>query len=94
MDKDKVYIAGAITNDPNYKEHFGNAEIYLRRAGYIPINPVEPLGFSYKEYIDMGLSKLKYCDGIYMLKGWQESKGAVLEHLYAQTIGLKIMYEG
>ena len=94
MDKLIVYIAGGISNDPNYKEHFANAEKYLRQVmGYQPINPIMPLGFTYKEYIDMGLSKLKYCDAIYMLKGWQESKGAILEHLYAQTIELKIIYE-
>ena len=93
MNKEKVYIAGGISNDPNYKEHFSEAEKYLKELGFQPINPIMPLGFTYKEYIDMGLSKLKYCDSIFMLKGWQESKGALLEHLYAQTIDLKIMYE-
>lgn len=91
--RENIYIAGSITNDPNYEEHFKSAEHYLRDMGYKPINPIMPLGFTYEEYIDMGLSKLKYCDGIYMLSGWQTSKGATLEHLYAQTIGLKIMYE-
>ena len=93
MSKEVIYIAGAITNDQNYESHFDRAEQYLKEQGYIPINPIEPWGLEYKEYIDISLAKLKYCDGIYMLKGWNESKGAVLEHLYAQTIGLKIMYE-
>lgn len=32
-------------------------------------------------------------EGIYMLKGWEASKGAKAEHALAEALGLEIMYE-
>ncbi|WP_448826943.1 DUF4406 domain-containing protein [Capnocytophaga bilenii] len=36
---------------------------------------------------------LLQCKAIYMLQGWQESKGARIEHYIATEIGMPIMYE-
>jgi len=36
---------------------------------------------------------VRRCDALYMLKGWQESKGAVAEHKLALSLGLEILYE-
>ena len=57
------------------------------------INPVKNLGFEYREYIDMGLCELMKCDAIYLLAGYEKSKGAQLERLYAQTVGMRIIEE-
>ena len=35
----KVYISGAITNNPNYKEDFANAEKLLKKHGFEVVNP-------------------------------------------------------
>ena len=89
----KVYISGAITNNPNYKEQFEAAEDKLKAAGYEVINPAYNQGYSYKEYIDHGLFQLMHCDAIYLLKGYEQSTGATLDHDYARTVGLKIIRE-
>lgn len=89
----KVYIAGAITDNPNYREQFKEAEERLVAAGHAVINPCKNEGFTYREYINMGLCELMHCDAIYLLKGYETSTGATLEHDYARTVGLEIMQE-
>ena len=89
----KIYIAGAITNNPNYEKQFAEAEKTLTEQGHAVINPVKNLGFAYKDYIDMGLCELMKCEAIYLLNGWNKSRGAFLERVYAITTGMKIYEE-
>ena len=90
----KVYISGKITNNPNYEQEFKKAEDYLVEQGHSVINPCKCKGFSYREYIDMGLCELMHCDAIYMLNGWMGSVGARLEFNYAHSVGMNIFLEG
>ena len=89
----KVYIAGPITGHDDYIVKFNSAEGRIRTRGHEPVNPARNEANDYKGYIDKGLEQLKECDAIYMLRGWELSKGALLERSYAQTVGLTIMYE-
>lgn len=93
----KVYISGPISGDSFYREKFKRAEEELRESGYEPVNPTTADGsgmiIQYKDFIDFDLDLLAECDGIYMLKGWRNSKGARLEHQYAVTVGLWIAHQ-
>ena len=44
----KIYISGAITNNPNYVNQFKEAEQKLSLSGHAVINPVKNLGFNYR----------------------------------------------
>lgn len=88
----RIYIAGKITGYDNYKEDFERAAKRLAELGAEPIIPYEynEGELTYKEYIDNGLKLLGECDAIYMLDNWSDSNGAILEYMYACTIGIKM----
>lgn len=93
-----IYISGQITGTDDYMERFAEAEKQLTERGYTVINPAKinanlPENTPYKRYIDISLELLRGCDSIYMLDGWEESKGARLEYYYAETMGYKILHQ-
>lgn len=95
-DNMKIFISGPMTNDPNYKEKFFNASIYLKEKfpKAVILNPaILPEGLSDIEYMNIDLTMLKLCDIIYMLKGYEKSKGAGLEYHFAQYSNKKIFYQ-
>lgn len=85
----KVYIAGKITGNPNYKKEFEEAEEWLTKQGHEVFNPAKNQGYSYRQYINAGLYQLMNCDAIYLLPNFAFSKGALLEYHYANTVGLE-----
>ena len=96
----KIYISGAITNNPNYKEDFERAEDYLQReypsADIINpalVNSYLPKLTTYEEYMKMSFCMLDMCEAIYMLNGWSKSCGANRELDYAMANDMIIMYE-
>ena len=72
---------------------FQAAEERLLEEGYQVVNPAKNQGYSYKEYIDIGLFELMHCDAIYLLNGYETSKGAGVEYHYALVTDMIMMYE-
>ena len=93
----RIYISGPITNVLDYKEKFARAEQNLK-AKYPDaeiINPtvLDKLPLTYDEYMELDLRLLGMCEGIYMLKGWEDSKGANREYGYALAKGKTFYFE-
>lgn len=94
----RIYISGAITGTTDYMERFAAAEQKLTAEGYSVVNPAKvnammPEDMTWDEYMKMSATMLQLCDSIYMLKGWQESRGAKLENLWAFVDDLEIIEE-
>ena len=93
----RIYISGGITGVENYREAFEKAHEKLTKGGHDVINPsfyADALPkLSYEEYMKVGLYFLSMCDAIYMLKGWENSRGANREYGYALATDKIIMTE-
>ncbi len=83
----KVYIAGKITGDPNYRAKFAAAEAALKAAGHIPLNPaVLPDGMADADYLQITFAMLDVADKVAFLPDWIESEGAMVERAYCRRI--------
>lgn len=84
----RVYISGPITGVIEAEEYFREAEQKIEAAGFIAINPCTLINgggkLTWEDYIDMDLAILKKCNCIYMLNGWQNSRGATIEKEFAE----------
>lgn len=92
-----IYIAGPMTGLPNFnRENFNRAAARLKKDGWDVKNPADlgdiP-GATWEDYIRLGLKSLLTCSTIYMLKGWEGSKGAKIELAVAKELGMKELYE-
>ena len=93
-----VYLSGKITENKNYKYDFNVAEVYLRNQGYTVINPaqldeISTKELSYEQYMQICYRLIDISDIIFMVSGWQSSKGANAELSYAKSLGKKVMYQ-
>lgn len=91
-----VYISGPITGVLDYKEKFGLIEASLKLEGYETINPAKVnLGenATWEDYMRHDIKSLCDCDAIFMMKGWQRSKGARVENYMAKKLGLLVINE-
>ena len=89
----KVYIAGKITGNENYRAEFSDAEKKLRALGHIALNPaVLPEGMKQEDYMRICLAMLDSADAIALLPSWTSSGGAMIELNLAQYIGKQIMF--
>ena len=93
MSRGKVYISGPITG-----VEFGNrfafmaASCGLELCGYEAVDPSDVKlddEASWSDYMRADLKLLLDCDYIYLLEGWEDSKGARLEHELAERLGIE-----
>ena len=91
----RIYISGAMAKRPDtYKEEFAKAEKEITEKGYIVINPAWlPKGLDRNRYMPICMAMLDAADAIYMMDGWEDSKGARLEKAYAEYQDKMVLYE-
>lgn len=83
----KIYIAGKITGNENYREEFAKAQAELEKNGHTVLNPaVLPEGLTKGEYMRICFSMIDIADEVVFLPGWQDSEGAMLETDYCLYI--------
>lgn len=75
---------------------------YLEKSGFEVVDTYFPNDSKYltvdilsKPLFCLGksLMYMSYCDAVYFCKGWDKTRGCILEHKAAEAYGLKMMYE-
>jgi len=94
----KTYISGAISGLPLNLviDKFKKAEDELFSKGHEVINPLNnniDKNASWLDHMRADIKMLLDCDAIYMLVGWPDSKGAMIEYQLAQNLGLKVFFQ-
>lgn len=94
----RIYISGPITGWPidMCRARFEAAEFTLRLQGFEPVNPMKnglPDDAPYDEHMKRDLEMLAECDAIYLLNGWERSKGCRIELQEAIKANKRITYE-
>ena len=94
----RIYISGPITNVLDYKEKFDQAEKHLKEKypNAEIVNPtmiVLPSGCTHEDYMKIDFMLLDLADAIYMMPGWDLSKGCNQEYGYAVAKNLIILEE-
>lgn len=93
----KVYISGKISGiEDDAPALFKMAELRIKALGHEAVNPMElphDHGKTWHDYMREDIRAMCDCDAIYMLSNWADSKGAIVEHGLAATLGLRIIYE-
>lgn len=93
-----IYLCGKVTGLPPAEvvAKFAEAEDYWLHNGCNVINPVTVVNnpeANWQDAMRMLLPMLAQAQGIYLLRDWQTSRGARLEILIADALGLDIMYQ-
>ena len=88
----KIYIAGKITGDPDYKAKFAKVENALSKRARVLSPAILPEGFTRADYMRMCFAMIDTANAVAFLPDWQHSLGARLEHQYCEYIGKRIIY--
>lgn len=99
--KPLIYISGPMTGIPEFNHPaFNAAAAALRATGLEVVNPAEldtqdagtPLEWA--DYLRRDIRALVDCTAIYLLPGWEKSKGARLEKRIAEELGMRVVFYG
>lgn len=90
-----LYVSGPMTGIDGYNfDAFDRAEHQLAAAGYVVLNPAGNFGGNLEltraQYMRLDIQQVLLSDGIALIDGWRESKGARLEIDIAHAVGARV----
>ena len=90
----RIYLSGAISNNPHYKEDFAAAEKSLTEAGFLVANPVRFCreGWTWQRCVRQCIQVLSTHTRMAVIDSEIPSKGASLELIIAYALGIEIFY--
>lgn len=92
----RIYIAGPMTGLPELNfPAFNAAAAELRKRGAWVENPAEINAagdITWEDAMRADIPRLMTCDSLYLLPGWQQSRGAAIEHDLAVALKMTITY--
>lgn len=89
----KIYIAGKITGDPDYKTKFNAAAEAYQKKGYTVLNPSwMPQGMQKADYMRICFAMIDAADVVAFLPDFKQSAGAEVEHAYCRYIDKNIRH--
>ena len=94
----KIYISGPITGKEDYNRvEFNKATEYLQSKGHKVVTPFDVTcpreEYTWEDYMKLDIGEMLTCDAVYLLNGWEESKGAKIEKRLAEEVGLAVYYQ-
>lgn len=106
MSKGTLYIAGPVTNGgltshEGAVERFRQGTMEVVTMGYVPVSPIEIAAAAglvegqshWREFMKINIPAMMACDGIYCLRGWENSRGARIEQFIANALDMLILYQ-
>ena len=91
----KGFISGKISGLEYYVAYgkFSNAERMLQQMGYATVNPMKicKKNWSWLRCMIKCLWAIMFCDKIYQLEDWKDSRGARIEYRWAKFLGKRIV---
>lgn len=104
-----LFVSGRITASTLFAyhknvEHADNIALKLRKKGFAIFCPHKNSEWQtgalhrdpeddFEAWMERDKLILSRCDGVYMLRGWRQSRGSKIEHAYTKELGLEIYYE-
>jgi len=84
---------GRWSQPQNLLSRNADSTIAFTHGFFINWSLISEGGADWLTYMRNDIKTLMLCDEIHMLKDWESSKGAKIEHDLAKSLGIKIVYE-
>ena len=96
----RLYISGKITGEDEYESKFKRAVLEVENMGYEAVNPCEIHDACkdehtlWEHWMVCDIKTMLTCDGIYALRCWRQSRGAMIEILLARHLNMIFIEQG